>query len=339
MGNGNSSQHDINKNLLDTEQENNTSYYEYNHTATNNAYGTHERDNSEYYDDECTNIPCFSFFCPPPKHQHGKRKNTSQSTHLGNIGGLYGLEVEGNQSPGTVRAIPPQNQPQEQYTDNRSNHHHHHHHHQQQQRQQYENNNHTNKFFNGNWMNSAQPKSIVSNNSDDAIDSEQQFKNKYQMCEVLGVGSTSICHRCVNKQTGASFACKIIDKQQIESRFAGMMEQFRSEIDALRKLQHPNIIKLYDVFFTKKKMYIVMELMGGGELFDYVVQKGTLTEAEASVIVRMVTSALVYMHECNIIHRDLKPENLLLKYKPNSIYDLEVKIIDFGLSKVCCICS
>ena len=81
-------------------------------------------------------------------------------------------------------------------------------------------------------------------------------------------------------------------------------------------------------------MYIVMELMAGGELFDYVVQKGTLTEAEASVIVRMVTSALVYMHECNIIHRDLKPENLLLKYKPNSIYDLEVKIIDFGLSKV-----
>lgn len=154
------------------------------------------------------------------------------------------------------------------------------------------------------------------------------------MCEVLGVGSTSICHRCINKYNGMSFACKIIDKLQIEQQFAGMMDQFHTEIEALRKLHHPNIIKLYDVFMTRDKMIIVMELMAGGELFDYVVQKGTLTEAEASVIVRMVTSALVYMHESNIVHRDLKPENLLLKKKPHSIYDLEVKIIDFGLSKV-----
>ena len=165
-------------------------------------------------------------------------------------------------------------------------------------------------------------------------DGERELMKKYQMCEVLGVGSTSICNRCINKNNGISFACKIIDKVQIEQRFAGMMDQFHSEIDALRKLHHPNIIKLYDVYRTNKKIYIVMELMAGGELFDYVVQKGTLTEAEASVIVRMVTSALVYMHECKIIHRDLKPENLLLKHKPNSIYDLEVKIIDFGLSKV-----
>jgi hypothetical protein len=114
-----------------------------------------------------------------------------------------------------------------------------------------------------------------------------------------------------------------------------MIEQFHSEIEALRKLHHPNIIKLYDVFTTDKKIYISMELMAGGELFDYVVvKKGTLTETEASVIVRMVTDALVCVHECNIIHWDLKPENLLLKHKLNSIYDLKVKIIDFGLSKV-----
>jgi len=105
------------------------------------------------------------------------------------------------------------------------------------------------------------------------------------------------------------------------------------EVRALKSLHHPHIIKLYDVYTTAHRIYIVMELMAGGELFDYVVQKGTLTEAEASAIVRMVTSALVYMHEQNIIHRDLKPENLLLTHKPNSIYDIEVKIIDFGLSK------
>ena len=168
----------------------------------------------------------------------------------------------------------------------------------------------------------------------DGEDGEQRLVKKYQMCEVLGVGSTSVCHRCVNRKTGKSFACKIIDKVQIEERFEGMIEQFHMEIEALKCLHHPNIIKLYDVYTTSLKIYIVMELMAGGELFDYVVKKGTLTEAEASAIVRMVTSALVYMHDQNIIHRDLKPENLLLTHKPNSMYDIEVKIIDFGLSKV-----
>ncbi len=174
----------------------------------------------------------------------------------------------------------------------------------------------------------------------DGPDGEQRFMRKYQMSEVLGVGSTSICHRCVDRNTGKSYACKIIDKQQIEARFEGMLSQFKMEIAALQKLStHPNIIQLYDVYTTNTKIYIVMELMAGGELFDYVVQKGTLTEAEASAIVRMVTSALVYMHDQNIIHRDLKPENLLLTHKPNSIYDIEVKIIDFGLSKVCKVSS
>lgn len=167
-------------------------------------------------------------------------------------------------------------------------------------------------------------------------DGEQRLMKKYQMCEVLGVGSTSVCHRCVDRNTGRSYACKIIDKVQIEQRFEGMIDQFHTEIEALKSLNHPNIIKLYDVYTTSNKIYIVMELMAGGELFDYVVKKGTLTEAEASIIVRMVTSALVYMHGQNIMHRDLKPENLLLTHAPKSIHDIEVKIIDFGLSKVSC---
>jgi serine/threonine protein kinase len=116
------------------------------------------------------------------------------------------------------------------------------------------------------------------------------------------------------------------------------MAQFQTEIQALRSLQHPNIIRLYDVYISPNHIFIVMELMEGGELFDYVVQKGTLTEEEASRIVRKVTSALVYMHSKNIIHRDMKPENLLLKHQPSprmgGDLDLEVKIIDFGLSKV-----
>ena len=125
---------------------------------------------------------------------------------------------------------------------------------------------------------------------------EQKLHQKYQLMEVLGVGSTSTVHRCLNKNDNMFYACKIIDKDQMEDRFAGMMAQFQTEIEALKQLQHPNIIRLYDVYLTEDKIYIVMELMEGGELFDYVVQKGTLNEEEASNIVRRVTSALVYMH-------------------------------------------
>jgi len=165
-------------------------------------------------------------------------------------------------------------------------------------------------------------------------DAEAALYEKYQLMEVLGVGSTSTCHRCVDKTTGVHYACKIIDKQMIEERFHGMMEQFHTEIEALRSLNHPSIIQLFDVFVSEEKIFIVMELMEGGELFDYVVQKGTLTEDEASNIVRKVTSAMVYMHSKNIVHRDLKPENLLLRRKPNNPHDsVDVKIIDFGLSK------
>lgn len=158
---------------------------------------------------------------------------------------------------------------------------------------------------------------------------------KYQMMEVLGVGSTSTAHRVVDKRTNLHYACKVIDKKLIEDRFQGMMEQFHTEIEALRALDHPGIIQLLDVYITEQKIFIIMELMEGGELFDYVVQKGTLTEDEAASIVRKVTDALVYMHEKNIVHRDLKPENLLLRRIPRNAGDpIEVKIIDFGLSKV-----
>lgn len=168
----------------------------------------------------------------------------------------------------------------------------------------------------------------------DGPDCEKRLHEKYQLMEVLGVGSTSTVHRCRNKKTGEEFACKIINCQLIEERFSGMMAQFQTEIQALKSLRHDSIIRLYDVYMTDEKIYIIMEMMEGGELFDYVVQKGTLTEEEASKIVRKVTSAVAYMHSMNFIHRDLKPENLLLKQKPRTPYDdIDVKIIDFGLSK------
>jgi serine/threonine protein kinase len=88
---------------------------------------------------------------------------------------------------------------------------------------------------------------------------------------------------------------------------------------------------MQDVYQTDNRICMVTEHMEGGELFDYVVNKGTLSEVEASCLVRKITSALAYMHACGVVHRDLKPENLLLTSKsPNA----EVKIIDFGLAKL-----
>lgn len=83
----------------------------------------------------------------------------------------------------------------------------------------------------------------------------------------------------------------------------------------LKTLNHPNIIHLEDTYETSDRIYMVMEMMLGGELFDYVVEKGTLNEEEASLIVRKITSAVAHMHSMDIIHRDLKPENLVSKEK------------------------
>lgn len=157
------------------------------------------------------------------------------------------------------------------------------------------------------------------------------FFAKYELRDEIGVGSTSKCYKCVRKPDGRNFACKVIDKRQVELKFSGLLDQFFVEIKVLKSLDHPNIIKLEDTFESTQRIYMVMEMMRGGELFDYVVEKGTLSEEEASKLVRSITSAVAHMHNQDIIHRDLKPENLLLTHTGS---DAEVKLIDFGLAKV-----
>ena len=157
------------------------------------------------------------------------------------------------------------------------------------------------------------------------------FFYKYELKNEIGVGSTSKCFRCVRKSDGMVFACKVIDKSNIEAKFSGLLGQFLTEIKVLRALNHENIIHLEDDFETSDRIYLVMEMMSGGELFDYVVAKGTLSEEEASELIRKICSAVAHMHASNIIHRDLKPENLLLTASGK---DAQVKLIDFGLAKV-----
>jgi serine/threonine protein kinase len=113
-------------------------------------------------------------------------------------------------------------------------------------------------------------------------------------------------------------ACKVVEKRKlgVDSRIRVMLlEQLHHEIAVLKKLNHPNVIPLVDVFETPEKVFIVMDLMKGGELFDCIVRKGRFSEREAIDIIAQVSSGLSHCHDQGVVHRDLKPENLLLEDK------------------------
>ncbi len=105
-----------------------------------------------------------------------------------------------------------------------------------------------------------------------------------------------------------------------------MAEKVRREIANLRQLSHPHIIRLYEVIHTPSDIFVVIEYVSGGELFDYIVQKGRLAEAEARHFFQQILAGVEYAHYHGVVHRDLKPENLLLDEDHN------VKVADFGLS-------
>ncbi|KAH7492248.1 hypothetical protein PRIC1_002278 [Phytophthora ramorum] len=161
--------------------------------------------------------------------------------------------------------------------------------------------------------------------------SSGKMEPKYEMLDEIGHGGTSVVYKCRERRSGTVRACKIIDRRAVEREHNVVMEQFQVEIQVLQSLKHPNIIHIEDVFLSESKICMITEYMGGGELFDYVVNKGTLSEVEASTIVRQITSAVAYLHARGIIHRDLKPENLMLTSKSRGA---NVKIIDFGLAKM-----
>ncbi|XP_021917741.1 calcium/calmodulin-dependent protein kinase type 1 isoform X2 [Zootermopsis nevadensis] len=180
-------------------------------------------------------------------------------------------------------------------------------------------------------------------------DKQPSVEDKYNLKELLGTGAFSEVRLAESKEKpGLMFAVKIIDKKALK----GKEDSLENEIKVLRRfsetttrsdvtssanseetpwLKHPNIVQLLETFEDKHKVYLIMELVTGGELFDRIVEKGSYTEKDASDLIRQVLEAVDYMHEQGVVHRDLKPENLLY-YSPDE--DSKIMISDFGLSKM-----
>lgn len=130
----------------------------------------------------------------------------------------------------------------------------------------------------------------------------------------------------VDKKSGEKVAVKIIDKSKVEES----PQLLQNEIDIMAKVNHPHVVGLRAVFDTPDTLFIVMELVQGGELYEMIVERKTFSEKDTSLIMGQVFSALEYLHGIGIVHRDLKLENMLLNDKKT----LNVKVADFGLSKL-----
>ena len=161
---------------------------------------------------------------------------------------------------------------------------------------------------------------------------EGVFLEHYDVIKQLGKGGYGKVYRVKNKKTGEIRACKHLSKLSIK-----YLDKFQREINILIKADHPNIIKLYDIFESKRSYYLIMEECKGGEVFDRIVQhiesKLMYSEKHAADIFLQIMSALEYCHNNGICHRDLKPENLLY-LNEGSEYENPIKVIDFGLSQV-----
>eukprot|EP00914_Ancora_sagittata_P001760 GHVO01004200.1.p1 GENE.GHVO01004200.1~~GHVO01004200.1.p1 ORF type:complete len:523 (+),score=99.29 GHVO01004200.1:36-1604(+) len=156
---------------------------------------------------------------------------------------------------------------------------------------------------------------------------EGVFSERYQGLKVLGKGSFGEVILCRDKTTSNECAVKVISKRSLKR--GASAESLLREVQLLKELDHPNIMKLYEFFADSGYYYLVGEVYTGGELFDEIISRKRFSEADAGRIVRQVLSGIAYMHKNKIVHRDLKPENLLLQSKdPTAL----VKIIDFGLS-------
>lgn len=152
----------------------------------------------------------------------------------------------------------------------------------------------------------------------------EKLEDRYEIGKELGRGGFSIVKKAKNKKTGEEVAVKCINKKNLKK---DELQLLTREINIMQKLRHKSIIQLIDIFETPSELFLVLELVSGGELFDQIVERGSYSENDAANLIRQVLEGIDYMHRHGVVHRDLKPENLLCA-SANVI-----KIADFGLSK------
>jgi|Transcript_59479 serine/threonine protein kinase len=167
------------------------------------------------------------------------------------------------------------------------------------------------------------------------------FNGIYQLGEELGRGSFAVVHKCVNKKSGKSFAVKVVNKCKTTP---SQLKDLDAEISIMRKLRHESIISLYEVVASATSLYIILELVRGGDLFHMISKLKHYSETVAAQLMANFMSALDYMHKQGVAHRDLKPDNMLLmnpmpknmaglKYESKLLS--EIKIADFGFAQEC----
>ncbi|XP_030211939.1 MAP/microtubule affinity-regulating kinase 3a isoform X8 [Gadus morhua] len=152
---------------------------------------------------------------------------------------------------------------------------------------------------------------------------QQPHVGNYRLLKTIGKGNFAKVKLARHILTGREVAIKIIDKTQLNPN--SLQKLFR-EVRIMKILNHPNIVKLFEVIETDRTLYLIMEYASGGEVFDYLVAHGRMKEKEARAKFRQIVSAVQYCHQKHIVHRDLKAENLLLDA------DMNIKIADFGFS-------
>ncbi len=147
----------------------------------------------------------------------------------------------------------------------------------------------------------------------------------YELGATLGRGNYGLVKLAVNRETGEQFAVKIVKKEVLEDETKANVD-IKREIQIMKALDHTNIVALNDVLYSPKRVFMVMELVRGGELFESIVNNGRQDEATARKYFHQLIDAVHYCHHRGVYHRDLKPENLLLGENG------ELKITDFGFS-------